>query len=316
MVEMLLGVYGLILWLIFKKFKLLPINLWTVVTSIFILIAVLSFGFLFLTRYQPATSFARTYVATTPIIAEVSGRVTAVTAEGGKPLRKGDVLFEIESEPYKARVDSLAAQLKLAETKLAQEQRLMADKAGNQNDLDKAQSDVDRLTADIRAARYQLEATIVRAPADGYVSQVTIRPGQIVMPMAFSQVMVFVHGGTPRLVAAFSQTQIEFIDPDDEAEVAFDALPGKVFQGKVVALQPLLAEGTVSAAGQLRTLDDAWKRGRIPVLITVDSDLSAYNLPAGSNAMVAVYTGEKHHLNLLRKIILRIKSWENWLPFH
>jgi hypothetical protein len=28
-----------------------------------------------------------------------------------------------------------------------------------------------------------------------------------------------------------------------------------------------------------------------------------------------VYTGEKHHLNLLRKIILRIKSWENWVPF-
>ncbi len=316
MIEMLLGVYGLVLWLIFKKFKLLPINLWTVVTSIFILIATLAFGFVWLSRYQPVTQFSRTYVATTPIIAEVSGRVIEVTAESGKPLQKGDVLFKIDPEPYQARYDSLAAQFKLADIKLKQEVRLTADNAGNQNDLDKAQSDVDRLTAELRAAQYQLDATTVRAPGAGYVSQVTIRPGQFVTPMAFSQVMVFVNAGTPLLVAGFTQTQIEFIDPDDKAEVAFDAPPGKVFQGRVRVLQPLLAEGTASASGQLRTLDDAWKRGRVPVVITMESDLSGYNLPAGSNAMVAVYTGQKHHLDLLRKMILRIKSWENWLPFH
>ncbi len=315
MIEMLIGLYALVLWLIFKKFKLLPINTWTVVTSIFILLAVLAFGFLFLTRYQPATHFARTYVATTPIIAEVSGRVIEVTAEGGKPLQKGDVLFKIDPEPYQARYDSLTAQLNLADIKLKQEVKLKADNAGTQSDLDRAQSDVDRLTADLRAAKYQLDATIVRAPSEGYVSQVAIRPGQIVMPMAFSQVMVFVPAGKPLLAAGFTQTQIQFIDPDDKAEVAFDALPGKVFQAKVRGIQPLLAEGAVSAAGQLRTLNDAGRRGLIPVAITLESDFDEYNLPAGSNAMVAVYTGEKEHLNIARKLILRIKSWENWLPF-
>ena len=315
MIEMLLGVYALILWLIFKKFKLLPINIWTVVTSIFILMAVIAFGLLFLTRYQPATHYARTYVATTPIIAEVSGRVIEVTAEGGKPLQKGDILFKIDPEPYQARFDSLTAQFNLADIKLKQELKLKADNAGNQNDLDKAQSDVDRLTADLRTAKYQLDATSVRAPSEGFVSQVAIRPGQIVMPMAFSQMMVFVPAAKPLLVAGFTQTQIEFIDPDDKAEVAFDALPGKVFQAKVSYIQPLLAEGAISAAGQLRTLDDSGKRGLIPVAITLEADLSEYNLPAGSNAMVAVYTGEKHHLNIARKMILRIKSWENWLPF-
>ena len=315
MIEMLVGIYALILWLIFKKFKLLPINVWTVVTSIFILVAALSFGFLLLTRYQPATRFARTYVVTTPIIAEVSGRVTEVVAEGGKPLKKGDILFKIDPEPYQARLDSVSAQLKLADIKLKQELKLKAENAGNQNDLDKAQSDVDRLTAELRGAQYQLDATNVRAPAEGYASQVTIRPGQVVMPMAFSQVMVFVHASKPLLVAGFTQTQIEFIDADDEAEVAFDALPGKVFPAKVQRLQPLLAEGTLSASGQLRTIDDAWRRGLIPVAITMESDLSAYNLPAGSNAMVAVFTGEKAHLNLVRRILIRIKSWENWLPF-
>ena len=35
MVELMVGVYGVILWLVFKKFKLLPINTWTMVGAFF-----------------------------------------------------------------------------------------------------------------------------------------------------------------------------------------------------------------------------------------------------------------------------------------
>ncbi len=315
MIEMILGFYGLLWWLIFKKFKLISINLWSVVTSIFIVLATLTFLFIWLGRYQPMTAYARTYTVTTPIIAEVSGRVIEVVSEGGKPLKKGDVLFKIDPEPYQAKSDSLTAQLKLAEIRLKQEEGLKKDGAGNQNDLDKAKSEYDRLASDLRSADYQLKATTVVAPADGSVSQVAIRPGQVVMPMAFSTVMVFVHAGEPYLYAGFNQGQSEFIQAEDEAEIAFDGVPGRVFAAKVSRLQELLAEGSVSASGTLRTMDDAGKRGRLPVLITVTDDISAYNLPAGSNATVAVYTGKMHHLNILRKIILRIKSWENWVAF-
>ena len=42
------------------------------------------FLFLWLGRYQPATKYARTYAVTTPVIAEVSGRVIEVVSEGGQ----------------------------------------------------------------------------------------------------------------------------------------------------------------------------------------------------------------------------------------
>ncbi|MSR62930.1 MAG: HlyD family secretion protein [Planctomycetes bacterium] len=313
MLELVFGVYGLAWWLIFKKFKLLPINLWSVVTSIFIAVATVLFLFLWVGRCQPVTSFARTYAITTPIICEVTGRVVEVTQEGGKPLKKGDVLFRVDPESYQARVDSLQAQLNLAQTRLKQENGLVQAGAGNQYDLDKAQTEVERLQADLRVAAYQLEATTARAPADGYVTQIVIRPGQIVMPMAFSQVMVFVHAEGPYLMAGFKQNASEFIDAGDGAEVAFDAAPGRVFKARVKSLQPLLAEGAISASGALRTLDDAAKSGRVPVQIEVLDDISEYNLPAGSNATVAVYTGELHHLDILRMMILRISSWENWV---
>src|SRR5690606_37009773 len=106
---------------------------------------------------------------------------------------------------------------------------------------------------------FQLESTVVRAPADGFVTQVLIRPGQMVTPMAFNQVMVFVHDEGPYLVAGFKQNVVQFIDPDDEAEIAFYGAPGRVFKAKVISLQPVLAEGMVAASGRLVTLDS--KRG-------------------------------------------------------
>jgi len=313
MIELIFGFYALIWWLVFRKFQLLPINLWTSVTTVFISLATIAFLLIWVGRYQPVTSQARTYAVTVPVISEVAGRVVEVAPIAGQPLAASDMLFRIDPEPYEARLAGVEAQLGLAETRLAQEQQLMSQGAGRQYDLDLALADADRLRADVRTARYQLDATVVRAPSNGRVVQVAIRPGQYVMPMAFSQMMVFVPEEKPLLAAGFRQNAIQYIDVDDRAEIAFDSIPGRVFGGRVVSIQPLLAEGATSASGTLRTLEDMPRRGRIPVFIEVTDDLSAYNLPAGSSATAAVYTGQMRHFDVVRMMILRIKSWENWV---
>ncbi len=312
---MFFGLYGLAWWLIFKKFRVLPINLWTSVTSVFILLVVLFVGFMFLGRYQPMTHRAQTYAITTPIVAEAQGKVIEVPVTGGEMLKQGDVLFRIDPTQHRAKVDSVTAQLELAKSRLEQETELVERGAGNRANLDRARSDVDRLEADLRLAQYTLDATTVTAPAGGYVTQVVIRPGQFVSPMAFVKVMVFVHAEGPYLVADFEQVAIEHIDEGDEAEVAFVALPGRVFKATVRGVQPVLADATLSARGSLESFNRAGKRGRVPVLLTLEDDVAELDLPAGSSAIAAVYTGKKHHLNLLRMMVLRIKSWENWVPF-
>ena len=42
-------------------------------------------------------------------------------------------------------------------------------------------------------------------------------------------------------------------------------------------------------------------------------DMSAYHLPGGAVAQVAVYSDHWHELSLLRKILLRMKSWQNYI---
>ena len=63
MIELMIAVYGTILWLVFKKFKLVPVNQWTVVTSILIGGVMLGFVLLMMNMYQPVSPDGRLYAA-------------------------------------------------------------------------------------------------------------------------------------------------------------------------------------------------------------------------------------------------------------
>lgn len=316
MLELIFGLYGLIWWLVFKKYKLLPINLWTVVTSIYTAIIMMTLLLLVLNRYQPITHHARFLALTTPIVSEVPGKVVEVLAREGAPLKSGDVLLKIDPTPFQAKVTSAQAQLTLAESVLNQELSLEKRGAGNKGDLRKAQAEADRLRADLEVAQFNLNATEIRAPADGYALQVTVRPGQYVTPTPFAQIMVFVHSHAPLLIASFKQGATTFINVDDKAEVAFDSLPGQVFKARVKNVQGFIAQGQISASGRLIDPEALMnQKGTTPISIEMVNDMSQYNLPPGSSATVSVYTGKFHHLDIVRRIILRIKSWENWVFF-
>ena len=99
MIELIIGTYGLICWLVFKKFRLIPINAYSVSTAIMIGVAFLGVLAILLMKYHPASGDARLYTYTTPIVPQVSGRVVDVPVMANAPLREGDVLFQIDPRP-------------------------------------------------------------------------------------------------------------------------------------------------------------------------------------------------------------------------
>ncbi|MGK6319394.1 efflux RND transporter periplasmic adaptor subunit [Sphingomonas sp. DT-204] len=124
----------------------------------------------------------------------VSGQVTAVHFTDGAIVRQGQLLFTIDPRPFaaalaeaRAGVASASSDLALAEADLARANRLLADDAVSK-------SDIDRLTARVRAARaalagaqararsraLDLEFTQVRAPITGRISDRRIDPGNLV----------------------------------------------------------------------------------------------------------------------------------------
>jgi multidrug resistance efflux pump len=313
MLELIVAIYGFICWLLFKKFKLIPVNDYTVVTAIFIPVVGGIFGLIILNMYAPVAKDVRLYAPLTPITCLVQGKVIEVPVIPNKPLVKGDVLFRIDDTTYRERLTQVTAQLAFAQTRLKQTDELAKTGAGSVYDVQQYQAEVARLIAAQAEAQFNLECCIVRAPANGLVTQVTLRPGQLVMPMPFATVMSFIHD--ERIwVGSFPQQALLGIQPDDQAEIAITAAPGHVFSAKVVRVLPALAEGAVSANGQLiRAVYDS-APGRIPVVLEfTDERVKDLNLPVGTDATATIFTTDSHILALVRGILMRIQAWEAWI---
>src|SRR5262249_51609358 len=232
-------------------------------------------------------------------------------------------VFSLEDESIKATADAKVAEEKMKSGSPSLEAvrqdiaRLQASereiRLQVQAQLDGVNPEVREVQAQLEKARWDLEQTVVRAPADGYVPQVTLRPGQMAVQIPLKPLMVFVATEQQALIATFAQKAISDIKPGMDAEVTFEAYPGKSFKVKVKRVFTIVPEGEILASGQLLEATSKSEEGRIPVSFEYGEDIAALNLPAGTQASVAVYTDRVHALSIVRKIILRMKSWEHFV---
>ena len=179
--------------------------------------------------------------------------------------------------------------------------------------IDGENPDVARMQAELEKARYDLERTVVRAPTGGYVTQLLLRPGMMAVTLPLRPTMVFVHDEEAPIIAAFRQNSALRLRAGYEAEIVFPSIPGRVFHGEVVQVLPNLAEGQLQTSGSLIGTQAFQSIGRVPVQIRVTDDLSEFNLPTGTRAQVAVYSDHFSHVAIMRKILLRMSSWQNYL---
>jgi multidrug resistance efflux pump len=172
---------------------------------------------------------------------------------------------------------------------------------------------VARLQAELSDAEFNLEQTVTRAPGPGYVTQMALRPGMYAIPAPLRPVMVFVHKDDQELAAGFQQNALQRVRAGDEAEIAFDALPGQILKGQVKYVLDAIATGQFQATGVLQDMGADVPGGRAVAIINITDDTSSYNLPGGSAAQVALYTPYAHHFAIIRRILLRMRSWENFV---
>ena len=189
MEALLLGIYSFFVWLIFIKLKWLPWNTQTQVTVAIIPIVAMAVLILLLNIFAPSSTDVRVFKYTVPIVSQVRGRVIEVPVEEGNRLvKKGEVLFKIDPEPYRlavnqleaqlataiasqkeqeeslrgargtvdqatARMREISARLELARTRVAQNRELVATGAGNKFDLEQAETNLKELEGQADAAR-------------------------------------------------------------------------------------------------------------------------------------------------------------------
>lgn len=210
-----------------------------------------------------------------------------------------------EAQLEKAKADYLAAQ-STAQSAESEVRRAQIDAEGV--------ATLAQLEADLQKAKFDLEMTVVRAPTDGTVVQNFLRPGMYVVPMPLRPVMIFLHDEPPAFAAAFLQNSTQRVIEGSEAEVILPSVPGRFFRGKVKTVGAYIPQGQLQPSGTLVDPEQIRGDGRVIVEIELDQDeLAPYRIIPGSSGQAAIYTEHMHHLSVMRKVLLRMKSWLNYL---
>jgi RND family efflux transporter MFP subunit len=313
MIVVLLNVY-LVLLFILVKLKIVPFNLFWKISPVIVLLLLLVGLFIPMNWGAPQGS-ALVIRNSVPIVPNVAGEVTDVPVDPNKPLKAGDVLFRIDPVPFKASVDALEAQLKFQELRLSQMTQLEKAQSGRAFDVEQRQAEVDQLKAQLEGAKYNLEQTVVHAPADGYVTNLALRKGARVANLPLSPVMAFIDTSETIIGVVIHQIDARYLRPGQPVELTFKFFPGRVYTGKVQSILQAVSSGQVSASGQAVTPKDV-QAAPFVVRVKLDDDAIARQLPAGSAGDAAIFTDRVKAAHMIRKVILRQMAIVNYVwPF-
>ena len=237
-------------------------------------------------------------------------------AQAGIEATQADLVrAQAERKRQEALVQTGSATQQKVEQAVADEERLAAQLAGRQADLEQAKTllrsnelaaEAERrtkavlesqdlqLVADLHAKEASLTGTQVNlgytrieAPADGSVGERQVRPGQLVSPG--TQVIAFV-SNIKWVGANYRETQLTNVKVGDPAEIRIDEYPGKVFHGKVLEIAPASGSQFALLPPDNATGNYTKVVQRIPVKIAFDDSSLASTLRPGLSVIATVRT--------------------------
>ncbi|SDR64339.1 RND family efflux transporter, MFP subunit [Rhizobiales bacterium GAS113] len=247
------------------------------------------------------------------IVPSVAGEVVDVPVVANTPIKEGDVLFRIDPTTYNAQVQAIEAQLKLAELRLGQYSELQRRDTGRAFDVQQRESEVDQLRAQLDGAKWNLDKTTVRAPADGYVTNLALRKGARVTTL--TPAMAFIDTADTIFGVEIPQIYTRYIEVGQPVEITFKVRPGEVYTAKVEAVLQAIATGQAQPGG-LAVAPTEIQSAPFVVRIALDDQDLARTLPAGSTGLAAIFTDHVKAAHVIRKVVLRQTAILNYVnPF-
>ena len=306
--------YIALIVLLFKILKVPPTK-WTVTTAALGGVFLLSFLYISMSQFQPYSPFGRLYFVTTPLAINAAGKVTKVYVHDDKKLKKGDPIFQIDPTPYQSTVDRIIPELKLANMRLEEAQKLYGKHAGSLYELEKRQQEIKSLEAELAKAQFDLDNTTVRAPDDGHLVQNRITVGTMARKFKIASLATFVPDQDNLYIAGYKQNYMRNIEVGDKGEVFFPLYPGKVFNVEVVKIWKYIEAGQLQPSSRMKSIGVPVIPQRIPVQLKITEDISAYKIPYGSAFSATVFSDKLTWLILLRRAFFTMYSWLNMVTF-
>lgn len=181
---------------------------------------------------------------------EIAGRIARIGFEEGRPVSRGQVLFELDDAVHRAQVAQAQADFSLAQRNYQRGLELFERKLISQQERDTLASAQEAEAAALSLARAQLAKTRISAPFAGIAGLRQVSPGDYVNP-----------GLALVNLEAVSRVKIDFSVPElalpqlkvgQPLDIEFDAWPGERFHGEVYAIEPRVADTTRSVGLRAR----------------------------------------------------------------
>jgi len=221
-----------------------------------------------------------------------------------------DAVSRIHLEEIEQRVAALKAQTRADKATVRTAQLAFDSEVGDEH------TQIAEVLAKLATAKYHLENTIIRAPSNGYVSNLQLYPGAFIRLK--NPVMTFINSEESWIAAKMNQRGIQRVRPGDHAEVAFDMYPGEVFEAKVVSV--IWANGNSQGvpSGLIPKEESVGGGFDFMVRLHLTEQNPDYPVRFGASGLVAVFTKEApDFLVLLRQIEIHSESYLKYLfnPF-
>ncbi len=223
------------------------------------------------------------------IAAELGGVVSEIKFENGGVAKKGDVIMKLDASQEEALLRSAEAEAELARTDLERTQGLASQKVVSKAELDAAESKFRRLTAIVDQMRSNIRKKTLVAPFDGHVGIRQVNVGQMINP---GQQVVALTSLDPVYVDfALPQQYLAQLSQGLEVRVTTDALPGRVFPGKLTAVNSMVDTVTrnVSVQATLENADHVLRPGMFAKAEVVLPEKSSALVIPGSAVSYAPY---------------------------
>jgi multidrug resistance efflux pump len=174
-------------------------------------------------------------------------------------------------------------------------------------------SQVAQVRAQLENARWNLEQTTTHSPCECYVINLQLRPGGFVAGIPLNPVMTLVEAGG-QVVGLYHQNELHQVKPGNEVEFALKTLPGKIIKGKVDSVVWAQGQGQLQASGSIPMSGvTAMPPGRYAVKFNIAERDREVFLAAGAAGDAAIYTDSLHAVHIIRKVVLRVGSYLNYL---
>lgn len=169
---------------------------------------------------------------------EVAGRLAAIRFKEGGPVARGDILVTLDDDIARSQVNEARASLNLSKANFDRASKLYAQKVGTAQARDQALANMRVDEARLAVASAQLAKTVIRAPFDGIVGLRKVSPGDYLT--AGADIVGIEHIDLLKVDFSVPELALADLAVGQTVTLTVDALPGRRFEGKVYAIDPLI----------------------------------------------------------------------------